>query len=1189
MDTSQIKKFAIAARKVLLKGVINKISTLGFDAQGNVTLAQMPVLAHNDTNFNGRIIPGTSFFHQWNALHKAIQQKGVKNVYEEVAYTWFNRLIAIRILQNQENQLIANVLDFVDDSNTPSIVNDARHGILPSGMSADTETELNRLLSDDTKTTEQFAILISAFCESTPILRKIFGRIDDYTELLLPSDILAKNGFVDLLNNTDYITPEDYKQTELIGWLYQFYISERKDEVFDLGEWSAEDIPAGTQIFTPNWIVKYMVENTLGRIYLDNNPDSDLGNDMKYLVEQSEGEHPIFEFENMEDLRCADFSCGSGHILGEFFDMLYRIYTDEKWYDSHDAIESIFKNNIAGIDLDTRAMQLSTFALLLKACQKDESFINAEVMPNVLDMPSVTFDGAMPIVNELFHGYNEAINKEVTNAFRLIAKADELGSIMKFNLSDATREAMQTVVADYRTQANTDSEIVKSMDLMLMLTDKYAAICMNPPYMGRKHMNDCLSNYIDTNYPNTKTDLFTVFMDVAVEKLYRNAKYGMINLPSWLFNSSFESLRADMVENYHFDSLLHMGRGIFGIDWGSVAFAVTKAKIQSEGVYFRLHKRNFQHIYYFHIQKLFLEAQKNHMFKYDFDTYRGEEGVSIDINFESSEQGTQLYHKTKQSKFSLIPGCLFGYWLSDTSINAFLGQLLGNVLVTREGMATADNERFLRLWHEISTSHFSKIVPSSDKWYPYNKGGDYRKWYGNKEYVVDWADNGRDIKNNIDPRTGRIRSHNYNGEYAFRECLTWSAVSSGSISIRYCEDGFLWDSKGACGFTNGNLKYILGLLNSKVAAVYLSVLSPTIDFKVGDIIRIPLQLERECFINRLCNSNINIAKQDWDAHETSWDFKENELIRIFKSDAATSLEQALDFYIAEWTGKFKELHNNEEELNRQFIEIYGLQDELTPDVPLNEVTILQQKEIAIDGNNIKWNKDEIIKQLISYAMGCWMGRYRLDCPGLHIAHPNPTEEELAGYNAFGKPFEIDDDGIIPLMGEDSPFADNAVNRMKEFVAQVFGEENKAANIHFIEATLGRNMTLEKFFKKDFWKDHLRRYQKRPIYWLFQSSSRNPAFQVLVYMHRMDAYTCEKVRTYLLSYIEYLNNRIAYLESQTTTAAVTSELNTKREALKECTEYELRLHDVANQQIAFDLDDGVKANYAKFGDVLASVN
>lgn len=1166
MDTSQIKKFAIAARKVLLKGVINKISTLGFDAQGNVTLAQMPVLAHNDTNFNGRIIPGTSFFHQWNALHKAIQQKGVKNVYEEVAYTWFNRLIAIRILQNQENQLIANVLDFVDDSNTPSIVNDARHGILPSGMSADTETELNRLLSDDSKTTEQFAILISAFCESTPILRKIFGRIDDYTELLLPSDILAKNGFVDMLNNTDYITPEDYKQTELIGWLYQFYISERKDEVFDLGEWSAEDIPAGTQIFTPNWIVKYMVENTLGRIYLDNNPDSDLGNDMKYLVEQSEGEHPIFEFENMENLRCADFSCGSGHILGEFFDMLYRIYTDEKWYDSHDAIESIFKNNIAGIDLDTRAMQLSTFALLLKACQKDESFINADVMPSVLDMPSVTFDGAMPTVNELFRNYNEAINKEATDAFRLIEKADELGSIMKFNLSDATREAMQTVVADYRIQADADAEIVKSMDLMLMLTDKYSAICMNPPYMGRKHMDDCLALYTNNEYPNSKADLFAVFMDVAIERLQKIGKFGMINMQSWMFLPKFEDLRYDVISNYTIDNVLHLGTNTFEELTGEVVNSTT-----------------------------FVITKNPHVNDTNAKFFRFT-GCKTCNDKEQAFLRRSNRFITSQSIFLNINGYPIGYWLSNKILSLFDNKdYMSKYGKAYQGLATADNDRFTRLWYEVSLKSIGFNMDSTEealysekKWFPYNNGGKGRRWYGNQTDIVNWENDGYEIKEFKDEK-GKQKSRPQNTGQYFKEVISWNMITLSGLYFRYFPKGFIFSNASNSFPCNGNILGVLGFLNSKFTPNLLELLSPGTNMSNGVLAKFPNMVVEDITFQGIVKHCIDISKQDWDAHETSWDFKENELIRIFNSDAAITLEHALDFYTAEWTGKFNELHDNEEELNRKFIDIYGLQYELTPDVPLNEVTILQQKEIAIDGNNIKWNKDEIIKQLISYAMGCWMGRYRLDCPGLHIAHPNPTEEELAGYNAFGKPFEIDDDGIIPLMGEDSPFADNAVNRMKEFVAQVFGEENKAANIHFIEATLGRNMTLEKFFKKDFWKDHLRRYQKRPIYWLFQSSSRNPAFQVLVYMHRMDAYTCEKVRTYLLSYIEYLNNRIAYLESQTTTAAVTSELNTKREALKECTEYELRLHDVANQQIAFDLDDGVKANYAKFGDVLASVN
>lgn len=1161
MDTSQIKKFAIAARNILLQGVINKISTLGFDTQGHVTLAQMPVLAHNDTNFNGRIIPGNRFFNQWNALHQAIQQKGVEAVFEEVAYTWFNRLVAIRILQNQETQLITNVLDFVDDSNTPSIVNDARHGIFPMNMDEIATAELNRLLQDDTKTTEQFSILISAFCESTPMLRKIFGRIDDYTELLLPNNILAKNGFVDMLNNTEYITTDDYKQTELIGWLYQFYISERKTAAYkNTGEWHVEEVEAATQIFTPNWIVKYMVENTLGRIYIDNNPNSNLANDMKYLVAQSEGEHPIFEFEKLEDLRCADFSCGSGHILGEFFDLLYRIYTKEKWYGSRDAIESIFKYNLAGIDLDTRATQLSTFALLLKACQKDESFINAEVMPQVLDMPSVSFDRAMPIVNTLFLDYNNAIKMEISDAFKLMEKADELGSIMKFNFSDVTRKAIADVVTSYRLQENADAEIVKSLDLMMMLTDMYAAICMNPPYMGSGHMDNVLKSYVNKEYKSTKKDLFAVFMDVSVNRLSPKAKYGMINMQNWMFIISYLELRNTIISNYSFDSMIHLGPGLFDELGGEVvqstSFIITKCAPtdDSKATYYRLIDGDCC-------------DTKEHMF-----LEREKEFVGIPQNI-----------------FNRIPGNPIVYWTSELLTNAFANEQISSLIPVKKGMDTGDNEVFLRLWFEpskykvgICQSSSEQFVSNSFKWAPYNKGGKpQRRWYGLNQNVVLWENDGEELRKS----TANLRSqHLY-----FKNAVTWNALATEKTTARFSNYGALFDSAGSSMFPDNSLmKYILGFMNSSCVANLLYILNPTMNFGAGSVGSLPLILRPSNKIDNLVEKNIEIAYQDWTNHEDSFEFVENPLIHIFKQDGGT-LEKTINSFIKEWSIKFFELHNNEEELNRQFIDIYGLQDELSPEVPLGEVTILQQKEKKIENGQLKWDKSVILKQLISYAMGCWMGRYRLDRPGLHIAHPNPTEEELASYQAYGQPFEIDDDGIVPLMDEDAPFADNAVRRMKEFIAQVFGNENLATNLNYMNATLGRNMTLEKFFKNEFWKDHLARYSKRPIYWLFQSTRRDPAFQVLVYMHRMDAYTCEKVRSYLLMYIEYLNNRISYLENQVATAIITRELNQKRDALKECIEYELRLHDVANKQIAFDLDDGVKANYAKFGDVLAPIN
>lgn len=1161
MNTSEIKKFATAARKKLIQGVINKISTLGFNAQGEVTLEQMPVLAHNDTNFNGRIIPGTNFYHQWMSLYNAIQEKGVKNIYEEVAYTWFNRLVAIRILQKQEDSLITNVLDFIDDSRTPSIVNDARHGIFPEGIDEKTRNELNNLLHDDNKTTEQFAILITAFCHATPMINKIFGRVNDYTELLLPSDILAAGGFVDMLNNSPYITDDDYKQTELIGWLYQFYISERKDEVYDLGEWSAEDIPAGTQIFTPNWIVKYMVENTLGRIYLDNHPDASFKDDLKYLVEPGEGEHPIFEYESLEKLRCADFSCGSGHILGEFFDLLYRLY-EEEWYDGRTAIENIFKHNLVGIDLDTRAMQLSTFALMLKACQKDESFKNAECMPLVLDMPSIDFNDVCGTVNNLFKDYNANIRQEVSDAFQLVENANELGSIMKFNLCEASREAITAVVAEYREQDNANPEIAKAMDLMLMLTDKYSAIAMNPPYMGAKHMDGILSNYATTNYPDSKNDLYSIFMDVAYDRLMPNAKYGMINMQAWMYNKYFTLIREKVLTQQCIDSLLHLGPHTFDELSGeivqNVTFTITKHTPTHQGTFVKL------------------VSGENCCAKEDLYL---------------SRNSSLIFRNVDQTRFSKIKMSPMGsYWASDAIVSLFEDNpIVSDVTDAYQGLSTSKNELFIRFWHEVDNCNIEYHCPSKaastvspKKWYPCNKGGGQRKWYGNHYEVIDWKNDGYAIRHH---RGAVLRADDCH----FRPTVTWNMITGSYVTFRYYPEGFVLNNASNAVPCN-EAESLLGFLSSKVSSCISQILNATTNLSNGVVARFPYITINDHILLSKIKKNIDISKQDWDAHETSWNFNENELIRIFRANGGIeTLEQTLNAFIAEWTAKFYELHNNEEELNEKFINNYGLRDELTKDVPLNEITILQQKEKDIENGELKWNKDIIIKQLISYAMGCWMGRYRLDRPGLHIAHPNPTELELQPYIINSKTFDIDEDGIVPLMGEDAPFPDNAEKRMKEFVEVVFGSANKAKNIDFINATLGRNTNLAKYLKNDFWRDHLARYQKRPIYWLFQSSHRNPAFQVLVYMHRMDAYTCEKVRTkYLLVYIEHLKNRILYLQGQPTTTAVTRELIQHEAALKECLDYEARLHNIANQQISFDLDDGVKVNYAKFGDVLATI-
>jgi hypothetical protein len=1179
MDTNRIKKFATEARNKLKAGIAAKIITLGFDKNGNVPEHMHPQLMQGGSLWNGQL-QTEGFYHQWQALYKRVQQKGIKEVYEEAAYTWFNRLVAIRILM--KNQLIEPVLEYVDVARTPRIVDEARLGRIPQ-MQERQRQLLMELLDDDSKTTEQFAILVTAFCHDNPILFKCFGAMSDYTELLLPNDILTEGGFIDLLNHTEFITDADFHSPELIGWLYQFYISERKDEVFaKKGKFEADEIPAATQIFTPNWIVKYMVQNTIGRIYLDNNPSAaaEFKPKWKYLVEPSEPtpKDSIYRFKELTELLTGDLACGSGHILNECFDLLYDLYIYEG-YSRREAIENIFFWNLRGVDLDTRAKQLATFALMLKACQKDASFADAHILPHVLSMPTPI--PQEQVADRLQQFFRETPSRQqltdLTAAFELMQDAESLGSIMKFDVAESTLLSIQQTLDYWRHEQFVPEEvedIIPAMDLILTLTDKYAALVMNPPYMGSGNMNETLYSYIKKHYEEGKADLYSTFMLLAIDRLANNAKYGMINMHTWMFLSSFERLRKTLINKYRIDSLLHLGTRTFDELGGEVvqntAFIISKIDglkgSSISGTYFRLvDGKNCGDK-----ECMFLEAQANHNSKV-------------------------YYASVEQNNYEKIPGSPIGYWVSDKQVKLFDDcDSLASILTTREGMAPADNKLFLRLWFEISCDRFSWFNKASDKWYPYIKGGTYRKWSGNYEYVVDWANDGYAIKNNVDPSTGRIRSHNYNGEYAFQESISWTVISFGKVALRYTMKGFLWDSAGASGFSQKHLKFNLGLINSVVAKSFLKILSPSTKLNVGEVINIPLIEQNVDEIESIVNNNINISKLDWDSHETSWDFEANPLVALRNEKVAQgNLESSfrLSDFVEEfetlWTERFMQLHQNEEELNRQFITIYGLEDELTPDVPLDEITILQQGEISIVNNGLEWHEDVLMKQLISYAVGVWMGRYKLGQKGLHIAHPNPTEKELQEYWYGGVQVYIDEDGLIPVLPQSSPFDDNLSSRISDFIRITFGEDKLTENLNYIEQKLG--MSIDQYVQKDFWKDHKKMYQNRPIYWLF--SSKKGAFKCLAYMHRMNAYTAERVRSnYLLPYIEYLQNQIGEMENRraTLSTAENRKLQNFQKALDECREYHERLQVVAEQAIAFDLDDGVIVNYAKFGDVLAKI-
>ena len=1155
METNKLKRFATEARNILMQGVVHRFTALGFRADG--TPVEEPQLLGGGATFMGDTVT-EDFYHKWQSLAAAIRRHGLKDVVEEAAYTWFNRLMAIRIMT--KNGLIPPVLQYESPGvYVPLIVSEARQGRLPQ-MNEEERSRLMPLLDDDSRTAEQFSLLITAFCHATPILHRCFGHIADYTELLLPANILAEGGFVDLINHTDFIAEEDYRSSELIGWLYQFYIAEKKDEVFaQKGKFTASEIPAATQIFTPGWIVKYMVQNTVGRIYLDNNPyETEVAQDWKYLVNPSEltPNDCILRYDDLTDLRLADLACGSGHILGEMFDMLYTLYINEG-YSRREAIENIFRRNLTGVDIDTRAKQLAQFALLLKACQRDASFADCHCMPRVLDMPKagLPLPADTRLANEI-----EAINKTLVDA-------DTLGSIMKFSLSLAAREWVASL-----------GEENEAAQLVLALTEKYAALVMNPPYMGGGNMNAVLSNYVKKNYPEGKADLATVFVERMPQLLQKNGRYSFIIPPSWMFLSTFEGLRKQIIEHQTIDSLLHLSRGVFGADFGASSAVIVNAESkEAYGTYFRLIERTFQEFDQKHLRMLFEQTLADHDFKYNFKEYTKDV-----ISLPYSEEGNRIYYPhVSQQNFEKIPGCPIGYWVSVQIVDLFQNKLINQYAISNGQNITGDNNRFLRYFWEVSKRNVSQT-----HWALCARGGGFRRFYGNVDNVILWT-NEAQLHYKKD-KICRIISE----DLRFKEGITWSYICSGNPSFRKLHDTELFEKAGTSIFIkDANILYsILGLLNSVVAKCLFEIITPTLNYQVRDVFALPCKNEIfDTSIIKVVKGCEIISRTDWDAHETSWDFQENELVRLSKEQCEGShrLSDLMDAYREHWTEQFLQLHANEEELNRQFIEIYGLEDELTPDVPPEEITILQQGEIRIENGQIVWQNDVIVKQLISYAVGCMLGRYRLDKLGLHIAHPEPTAEETAPYTFNGQQWNIDEDGILPLMPSDTDFADNATVMFKRWLVVAFGEDTLVDNLNCVEAALGKS--LDDYFVKDFWKDHKKMYQNRPIYWLF--SSKKGAFQCLAYMHRMNAYTAERIRTkYLLPHIEWLVQQQTEMETNAANlnARERKQLDSITRQIAECREYHDRLHTVADEQIAFDLDDGVVVNYAKFGDVLAKL-
>lgn len=1210
MDTGKLKRFATEARTNLMDGVRLRLRKLGFDERGHAVKA--PELISGGTIWNGEEYP-EEFHSQWMALRELLLKRGVREVVETAAYTWFNRMIAIRILTR--NGLCDSILDTDEMTGLPRLLAEARMGRVPD-MTDQQRRRYEWLMKDDMRTTDQFAVLLTAWCHTNPLINSCFGSIDGFVELLLPDNILKDGGFLSLLNHTEFITDEDFHSAELIGWLYQFYISDRKDEVFaKRDKVEADEIPAATQIFTPNWIVKYMVQNT---IIPQVDAPEEVVEKCKYLVKADGNDNRKVE---LEDMKVADFACGSGHILNECFDLLYDLYKAEA-YSRREAIESIFTKNMLGIDIDLRAKQLATFALLLKACQKDSSFADAHCMPRVLTVPEFTAilktskyedeDGGhgKHIKHVFFQdSVTDAVATELEEAFTLLMDADSLGSIIKFNLSASALRAIKDTTEYWQSKDAVNrpefvNDLLPAIDFIMALTDSYDAIVMNPPYMPTSRV-DVLRNYtcgngkkgkdeIKAAYPDSKADLFSVFMDVCIDRLKNGGKYGMINMQSWMFLSSFEALRKKIIEQQHIDSLLHLGPHTFDELSGEVvqnaSFVIAKEASKSEGVYYRLVDGNNC-------------KKKKYLFKV----------------------GKNRYVVPIQSQFMDIPGARFGYWMSTRSLGIFKWDTMSKYAKVRRTLQCGDVPRFTRFWFEVNNN---EIATSKEKnsltsdinhtWFHYSNGGESRKWYGNLWEVVNWQNNGELIKS-----TGKAIIPNE--DLYFLSAVGFNRmISTKGLTARHYESGILFGDSTAIAVSKMDFN-VLAIINSKVCNCILDFFNPRAA-QTGSLADVPVPSDINPTILNKSEESVNISKSDWDAHETSWDFKENELIRILKDNGWGSLENVIEEYQNYWERLFKQLHANEEEINRQFIDIYGLQDELNPHVDYEDITILQQGEISLyrpthgiemyEGMDkseipgtiledegiviapqsvIMWQYDVIIKQLISYIVGVWMGRYRLDRPGLHIAHPNPTEEELAEYPfsiTGNQTLKIDADAIIPILPSDAPFYDNLRNYVVEFVRKVWGDESLTENINFIEKSLGKS--LDDYLMKDFWKYHKKMYQNRPIYWEF--ASKKGAFRAIVYAHLMDRYTVEVLRSkYLLPYIGYIERKIAALElrqNELTTAERRELDNLRTKTLPELREYHDRVERVAAETAArptvFDLDDGIIRNHALFGDIVTKL-
>ena len=1181
MDKNAIKKFAVWARTELIARVSLKGVEYGITEDEIVDAAA--------DSINGKVLTDAEK-KQRKALIAEINDKGYKQVMEEVAYTWFNRFSALRFME-VNGYLSSHVRVFTDEENNfkPQIITEAIHLEL-DGLDMEKVYELK----EAEKTEELYKYLLIVQCNAlNKILPGMFQKIADYTELLLPDNLLRDGSVIQQM--IELIPEDDWKDAvQIIGWLYQYYNSEKKDDVFAALKKNVkitkENIPAATQLFTPDWIVRYMVENSLGRLWLEGHPDAKdqllpteeeqsayvAGNrdpeDTKwhYYLEEAEQEPEVqaqlaeirkeYAALTPDQLKVIDPCSGSGHILAYMFDVLMKIY-ESYGYTTREAVASIVENNIYGLDIDDRAAQLAYFAVMMKARQYDRRFFSRGIQPHVYVI--VESNHVDQFAVEYFCNGDVKLKAAMDTILSELHDAKEYGSILTVTQQDWS--ALYDRFAEITEDINMSRDVALAELLPLVrvaeaLAQKYDVVVTNPPYMSSSNMGAVLLKYVKKEYSDSKNDLFSVFMQKNIALTKKNGFLGMITMHSWMFLSRYQSLRLQLL-NYTIENILHLGSRAFDDIGGEV------------------------------VQTASFVIRKSHFSDY-IGKYEKLTGLADSQEKIKNYNNEKLICYCHQNNYLHMVDNIIAYWISEKIGYHFSNtHLLGSAADCRQGIATGNNDLFLRFWHEVDFEKIGFNIPNQEQFFeskklfaPYIKGGSFRRWFGNREYVIKMDDTNYNL-------LLTMGNHLPSRQYYFQSGITWNDLSTALYCARYVDKGFVFDAAGPTCFYTGNERYLLGFLNSNVAQAFLNVICQGLHYSTGHIPNIPFILSHESDVDTVVLKNLEISKNDWDSFETSWDFQRHPLLQYATFTPHMVAQEEVNGYLTEngiadayrhWEQacdeRFNQLKANEEELNCIFIDIYGLQDELTPEVEDKDVTV-RKADLGRD-----------IRSFISYAVGCMFGRYSLDMDGLAYAG---GEWDASKYATF----PADKDNIIPIC-DDEYFEDDIVGLFVEFVKKVYGAETLDENLKFIADALGGKGqpkdVIRNYFLNDFYADHCKIYQKRPIYWMFDSGKKN-GFKALIYMHRYQPDTIARIRTdYVHEQQARYRTAIADLEQRIADASTGErvKLNRQRTNLQaqdaEIRTYEERIHHLADQMISIDLDDGVKKNYAIFQDVLAKI-